>query len=151
LNRRPFGRGEEFAQTGSEGAGSLHRVDYEIDGADFSSGTPGLVVRGELDLVASPELKKRLGELIDAGATFAFVDLSEATFVDSTVLGALVGANRRLLSKDGALILVCDNPSIRAIFTLTRLDRVFEIFDSVDQAEAAVLALKEARAIDSAS
>jgi anti-sigma B factor antagonist len=124
-------------------------VDYEIDGAEFSDGTPGLVIRGELDLVASPALKKRLGALIDAGAAFALIDLTEATFVDSTVLGALIGANRRFLSRDGALVVVCDNPSIRTIFTLTRLDRVFEIFDTVDQAEAAVLALKETRAIDS--
>jgi anti-sigma B factor antagonist len=125
-------------------------VDYEIEGAEFAGGTPGLIVRGELDLVASPALKESLGKLIDAGATVGLIDLTEATFVDSTVLGALIGANRRFLSRDGALVLVCDNPSIRTIFTLTRLDRVFEIFDTVDQAEAAILALKESRAIDSA-
>jgi anti-sigma B factor antagonist len=130
--------------------GRLRRVDYEIEGAEFAGGTPGLIVRGELDLVASPALKESLGKLIDAGATVGLIDLTEATFVDSTVLGALIGANRRFLSRDGALVLVCDNPSIRTIFTLTRLDRVFEIFDTVDQAEAAILALKESRAIDSA-
>jgi anti-sigma B factor antagonist len=126
-------------------------VDYEIEDTKLSDGTAGLIVRGELDLAASPALKECMGELIDAGAMFALIDLSEATFVDSTVLGALIGANRRLLSKDGALVLVCDNPNIRTIFSLTRLDRVFEIFDTPGQAEAAIRALRETRAIDSAA
>ena len=126
-------------------------MDYEIEETSFSDGTPGLIARGELDLAASPALKERLAELIDGCATFALIDLSEATFVDSTVLGTLIGANRRLLSKDGALVLVGDNPNIRTIFNLTRLDRVFEIFDTPGQAEAAIRALKAARARDAAA
>ena len=48
-------------------------MDYQIEDADFPGGTRGLIVRGELDLVASPALKARLGELIDAGAIFAAI------------------------------------------------------------------------------
>ena len=126
-------------------------MDYEIEDAVLSDGTPVLILRGELDLLACPALKERLRALIDPGPMFAVVDLSEASFVDSTVLGALIGANRHLLGNDGALALVCDNPNIRTILTLTRLDRVFDIFDSRGQAEAAVQALRDVRAADSAA
>jgi anti-anti-sigma factor len=98
-------------------------VDYEIEDAALSDGTPVLILRGELDLLACPTLKERLRALIDPGPTFAVVDLSEASFVDSTVLGALIGANRHLLGNDGALALVCDNPNIRTILTLPNMRR----------------------------
>jgi anti-sigma B factor antagonist len=124
-------------------------MDFEIEPGVFGDEIPGLVVKGELDLLASPVLKERIGELVDSGAMFVLIDLSEASFIDSTVLGVFVGANKRLLLNGGALVLVCDEPNIRTIFTLTLLDRVFEIFDSVDEAKAAMQALKEARAVDS--
>jgi len=125
-------------------------MDHEIHETVLPDGTPALILRGELDLLACPTLKERLHALIDPEPMFALVDLSDATFVDSTVLGTLIGANRRLLANDGALVLVCDNPNIRAILTLTRLDRVFDIFESTADAEAAIEALREARATDSA-
>jgi anti-sigma B factor antagonist len=126
-------------------------MDHEIENTNLPDGTPALILRGELDLLACPVLKERLSALIDAEPTFVVVDLSDASFVDSTVLGALVGANRRLLARDGALVLVCDNPNIQTILTLTRLDRIFDTFESRSQAEAAIEALREARAADSAA
>jgi hypothetical protein len=48
-------------------------------------------------------------------------------------------------------VLVCDNPNIQTILTLTRLDRIFDTFESRSQAEAAIEALREARAADSAA
>src|SRR5512133_861971 len=45
---------------------------------------------GELDLAIAPELRRRLHAVIEDGITDVIVDLSEATFVDSTILGVLV-------------------------------------------------------------
>ena len=58
------------------------------------------------------------------------VDLSNATFIDSTTLGVLMGAVKRLRPAGGELAIACHDPNIRKIFEITLLDRVFEIFDT---------------------
>jgi anti-sigma B factor antagonist len=123
-------------------------MDFEITPTDTAEGSHGLAVSGELDILAAPSLKERLTKLLDEDAVFVLVDLSETTFVDSTALGVLIGINRSLRLRDGALMIVC-NPSIRTIFSLTLLDRVFDIFDTPDAAAAALKALEETRAADS--
>lgn len=91
-------------------------------------------VAGEVDLYTAPELKRELADVVDLGADTVVVDLSETTFIDSTTLGVLIGAMKRLRSRDGELSLVCSNANIRKIFELTLLDRAFTIYET--QAEA---------------
>jgi anti-sigma B factor antagonist len=124
-------------------------MEFEITPIDPAEGIRGLRVEGEVDLLAAPVLKQELGALIGAGAAFLIVDLSEATFLDSTALGVFIGANRRVLLEDGVLMIVCNNPTIRTIFSLTLLDRIFDLFDTLDDAVAALEALREAREADS--
>ena len=62
-----------------------------------------LAVRGEIDLFTAPELKQVLAEAIEAGRTRIIVDLTETTFLDSTALGVLIGAVKRLRSRHGSL------------------------------------------------
>ena len=66
------------------------------------------------------------------------VDLSQATFIDSTTLGVLVGGVKRLRPSGGSLALVCTDDNITKIFEITGLDRVFPIHSSRDEALAAV-------------
>ena len=51
------------------------------------------------------------------------VDLSKATFIDSTTLGVLVGGVKRLRPAGGSLALVCTDENITKIFEITGLDR----------------------------
>ncbi len=55
-----------------------------------------VAVRGEIDLFTAPELKQVLAESIEAGRNRIIVDLTETTFLDSTALGVLIGAVKRL-------------------------------------------------------
>ena len=75
-------------------------------------------------------------ELIEAGKKNIVVDLSEATFIDSTTLGVLVGGVKRLRPSGGGLALVCTDQNISKIFEITGLDRVFSIQDSRENALA---------------
>jgi anti-sigma B factor antagonist len=65
------------------------------------------------------------------------VDLSEATFIDSTTLGVLLGTLKRLRTVGGEIALVCTDRNIRKIFEITLLDRVFPLFESRDAAVSA--------------
>jgi anti-sigma B factor antagonist len=86
-----------------------------------------VAVGGELDLFTSPQLKQRLADALDSGKLQLVVDLSETTFVDSSALGALIGALRRARERGGRLVLVSQGPEIARTMELTGLDQVFDI------------------------
>lgn len=89
---------------------------------------------GQVDLHTAPQLKEQLLAAIDEGAVNVVVDLSEATFIDSMTLGVLLGAVKRLRPRGGRLRIVCTDPSIRKIFEITLLDRVFSLYSTRDEA-----------------
>jgi anti-sigma B factor antagonist len=96
-------------------------------------------VAGEIDLFTAPKLREQfLGTLDQEGADARLVvDLSRVTFMDSTGLGVLIGALRRINERGGRMALVCADGPVLRVLELTRLTEVFSIFDSVDDAVAA--------------
>ena len=97
-----------------------------------------LAVRGEIDLFTAPELKQVLAESIEAGRVRIIVDLTDTTFLDSTALGVLIGAVKRLRSRDGALAIVNIDDNISKTFEITGLDQIFTIVPTRDEAIDAV-------------
>ncbi len=97
-------------------------------------GTHIVSVAGEIDLFTAPEFKQRVSAPIDEGRTHVIVDLTETTFIDSSSLGVLIGAHRRLRRLEGALVIVCSNDSIVKTFRITGLDGVFTIVGTLDEA-----------------
>ena len=95
-------------------------------------------VRGEIDLFTAPELKATLLGAIDSGKTRIVVDLSETTFLDSTALGVLIGAIKRVRARDGALTIVNTDANIAKTFEITGLDQIFTITETRDEAIAAL-------------
>ena len=95
-----------------------------------------IAVRGEVDLFTAPEFKQRVMAPIAAGVEHVIVDLTETTFIDSSSLGVLIGANRRLKTRGGQLVVACDNEAIVKTFRITGLDGVFKLVPSLEQAVA---------------
>ncbi|MEV8513714.1 STAS domain-containing protein [Dactylosporangium sp. NPDC051484] len=91
---------------------------------------------GELDVATAPELRAYLHKLIDDGASTLVIDLSDVGFLDSTTLGVLISAHKRLAESGGVVELVIPHARLLRIFQITGLDRVFTIHES--PAEAAV-------------
>ena len=96
--------------------------DEEVDAT-----THVVDVAGEVDLYSAPELKAHVIDAIDNGKTRIIVDLTNTTFIDSTTLGVLVGARKRLRVNNGTLAVVCPDPDKLGLFEMTGLDRVFSI------------------------
>lgn len=97
-----------------------------------------VAVRGEIDLFTAPDLKTMLLGAIDNGKSRIVVDLSETTFLDSTALGVLIGAVKRLRARDGLLTLVNTDANIAKTFEITGLDQIFLISATRDEAIAAL-------------
>jgi anti-sigma B factor antagonist len=103
---------------------------FRIDEEWPSRGVAVLVVHGEADLHAAPQLRERLRAVTESGASDVVVDLSDTTFVDSTSLGVLLGGLKRLREAGGGMRIVVARPDIRRIFEITLLDQVFPLHDS---------------------
>jgi anti-sigma B factor antagonist len=96
-----------------------------------------LEVGGEVDVYTAPRLRERLVELVEQGSRHVVVDLRRVEFLDSTGLGVLVGALKRLRAVNGTFKLVCAHERLLKIFRITALDRVFALYETVDAATAA--------------
>ena len=102
-------------------------IDFEVVEQQVDARTHIVAVRGEIDLFTAPEFKQRLAAAIDAGRSRVIVDLTETTFIDSSSLGVLIAAHKRLKLKEGTLVIVCDGPAILNTFKVTGLESVFEL------------------------
>src|SRR5687768_13101416 len=112
----------------------LMAIDFAISDRQVDSDTHIVAVTGEIDLFTAPEFKQRVSAPIDAGRTRVVVDLTETTFIDSSSLGVLIGAHRRLRRLEGSLVIVCSNDAIVKTFRITGLDGVFTIVPKLDEA-----------------
>ena len=93
-----------------------------------------VAVKGEVDLATAPTLKNRLLDLVTAGSREIVVDLSSTDFLDSTGLGAVVAAFKRVRAHDGNLTLVATTARVKRVFEITNLDRVVPICATVEEA-----------------
>ena len=95
-----------------------------------------VTLSGDADLYAAANVERELVRLVDDGRHSIVVDLTDATFIDSTMLRVLLNVSKRLRPGGGELLVVCHEHNIRKIFEITLLDRVFTIFESRDTALA---------------
>jgi anti-sigma B factor antagonist len=93
-----------------------------------------LVLQGELDLDSAPDLRRALLDAINQGHHMIVVDLTEATFIDSSGLGVLVNALRRLHGVDGELRVAAGRRSITTAIEMSGLDKLLGLFPDVDSA-----------------
>jgi anti-sigma B factor antagonist len=87
-------------------------------------------VTGDLDMASAPALRQLVLQLLSTGARLIAIDLTSADFMDSTGLGLLVAALKRVRTHDGELVVICPEPRLRRIFELTELVAVFGLRDS---------------------
>ena len=110
-----------------------------------------LEVGGEIDVFTAPALRSKIISLVEEGTKALIVDLNHVEFLDSTGLGVLVGALKRLRGVGGEFALVCDQERVLKIFRITGLDRVFTLYNSIESATAGPTAAGSQPASDTIS
>ena len=91
-------------------------------------------LRGSLDLATAPSLRAALIEAANEGKHDIIVDLSQLEFLDSTGLGAIIGAHRRALENGGRVRLIVNDGPISRLLTITGLMRTLAVYGSQDAA-----------------
>ena len=89
----------------------------------------------DVDLDSSPLLRERLVELTDAHEKAVVVDLENVKYMDSSGIATLVEALQKIKKYGGQLWLTNLSDTVRSVFELSRLDRVFDISPTLDEAK----------------
>ncbi|HXP91943.1 MAG TPA: STAS domain-containing protein [Candidatus Binatia bacterium] len=92
---------------------------------------------GSLDLATAPTVRAALLEAAERGDHRIVVDLNRVEFLDSTGLGALIGAQRRAKEEGGEVRLTVPDGQILRLLRITGLLKIFGVYASLDDALAA--------------
>lgn len=90
-----------------------------------------------LDSRLAVGFKDKMGELIENGNRSIVIDLSAVDFIDSSGIGCLVTC-LKIIGPKGRIALWGLKPAVESMFKLTRMDRVFTLCASEEQALQAV-------------
>jgi anti-sigma B factor antagonist len=126
---------------------SVGPAPFEAIVTQLEDGVCVIEVRGELDLATAPELEAPLDEALGAAGGSILLDLSDCEFIDSTGIAMIVRAWQQVdgRAKDGGrdgdgarVVLCCQNEQVRRVLEVTGLEKSMSIFDTRDQALAAL-------------
>jgi anti-sigma B factor antagonist len=113
--------------------------EFSIFDLAAAEDTTVVSVTGEIDMGTGPAFSEGLLRAIGAGRGGLVVDLSLASFLDSSALTSLVNAFDHLRKAGGGkLAIVAHDARMRALFEVARLDRDFMIFETRGEALAAL-------------
>ncbi|HKI96083.1 MAG TPA: STAS domain-containing protein [Gemmatimonadales bacterium] len=93
-------------------------------------------VDGQLIVGNRHELKEKVQAAMEAGDRKILIDFSDTGYIDSSGLGALVSLSKKLRESEGELRLAGLNDDLRTLFELTKLDTLFRIDASPEEALA---------------
>ena len=96
------------------------------------SGFTVLQLEGEVDMQASPEARKVILDCLENGSHLC-VDLSGVSYMDSSGIASLVEGLQRARAKKLIFGLLAPSQSVMQVLRLSRLDSVFNIYDTKDQ------------------
>jgi anti-sigma B factor antagonist len=109
-------------------------LDIKVSTRSIRDLAQAVEVQGEIDVYTSPRVKETINELIEKGHYHLVINLEGVRYIDSTGLGVLIGALKKVREHSGRILLVCTNPQIKKIFNITGLVKIFEIFKDEDEA-----------------
>lgn len=93
-------------------------------------------VTGDLDISTAQDLRDYIQPLVDQRARCLVLDLRGVDFMDSSALGVLVVLFKDLRDEGGRLCVAAPTPAVRSVLALTSVDRVIDVHDTVEQADA---------------
>jgi len=93
-----------------------------------------LGLEGRLTAAVAPQVRAAVSDLVSEGRTRVVVDLAGVDFIDSSGLGALIGALKATRVAGGDLRIAAAGEQVRQVLRLTNLDRVLQVYPDADGA-----------------
>ena len=98
------------------------------------NGIPILDVSGEIDIYTTPQFKEAVSAAIDEGNPAIVINMAKVAYMDSSGFGTLLSATKRLRPLNGALYLSGCNDAITRMLQITRLNTIFGVYGTEDEA-----------------
>jgi anti-anti-sigma factor len=111
---------------------SLKGIELRVSAVDGRIAV--VTVSGEIDLRTAERLRGGLLGVAGAGYRRVIVDFTGVRFCDATGLGVLIATRNRLSESGGRLVLAGVRPTLRRLFDVTNLGRLFPMRESVESA-----------------
>ena len=93
-------------------------------------------IDGDIDINSSPEMREAFEGIASAKTMKIVVNLSNVSYVDSSGLATLVEMLKKTRSYDAKLRLASLAPKVKSLFEITKLEQLFDIFDTEEEASA---------------
>ncbi|MBI4899048.1 MAG: STAS domain-containing protein [Actinobacteria bacterium] len=107
-------------------------TSFQVD--EVRAGVSVIRVEGRLNMVAAPELRDVVAQAVASGRTRLVVDLSGVEFMDSSGLGALIGALKTTRQAGGDLRIASPGEQVTMVLQLSNVDRILKPYRSSDDA-----------------
>jgi anti-sigma B factor antagonist len=109
------------------------KISVQPQGPDTSL----VCIEGDFDFHSSPELRKELTKLSENQTKKILIDLTQVNYIDSSGLATFVELFQRMKRYSGKLILFNLAQSVRSVFEIAKLDTIFQLVNSREEALAA--------------
>jgi anti-sigma B factor antagonist len=100
---------------------------------DIEQGTV-VGLEGEIDLYHTPDLKKKLTEVAKKKPACIILNFASVKYIDSSGLATIIDLYQQVKVYGGKLALVGLSVQVKSVFEVARLNQVFAIYDSEQQA-----------------
>ncbi|HEX4734932.1 MAG TPA: STAS domain-containing protein [Thermoleophilaceae bacterium] len=97
-----------------------------------------IAVEGEADMTTAVKFNERFFSAARSGIRRVVADLSSVSFIDTTMLNALVVGHRRMVRDHGSFAVVCDGPRVARVLEVTGLRQILDVFGTREDAVAHV-------------
>jgi anti-sigma B factor antagonist len=106
------------------------QASFCLEGVD---GCTVVFAAGEIDIATSDALREAMLAAVES-SRHVVVDLSAVTFLDSTSLGVLLGAQKRIASTQQSMCLVGPTRLVAKVLSITRVDQTIPVHPNLDTA-----------------
>ena len=97
-----------------------------------------IALEGEADMTTAVKFNESFFSAARSGVRRFVADLSGVTFIDTTMLNALVVGHRRMVRDHGSFAVVCNGPRVERVLEITGLGQILDVFSSREDALAHV-------------
>ncbi len=93
-------------------------------------------ITGDIDINSSPEVRKTFGELTKTEEKKIIINLKNVSYIDSSGLATLVEILKKTKNYGGKLRLTNLADKVKGLFEITKLEKIFEIYETAEEAMA---------------
>jgi anti-anti-sigma factor len=97
-----------------------------------------IALEGEADMSTAVKFNESFFSAARSGRRRVIADLTDVSFIDTTMLNALVVGHRRMVRDRGRFAVVCDGPRVTRVLEITGLGQILDVFSTRDDALAHV-------------